>query len=493
MTESTAIPVQEDTEFLDHCRSVIGSQLHDTKLILLCSRPAALSRTVRFLRELGSADPFVIAGRAGTPLDGTRQYTFGDDASDSLAERVRQISWSQWMKDRLTHPPADLLQALDAYDPECRALVYNVAFGEPEQLLGRRRLGRRLPRWAEYEDKTRVDAFWDRCGIDRPPSTVVPAADAAAVAAAVAELDQGAGAVLAGDTRSGVHGGAVGLRLVRSRHDLDQALDYLRRISGSVRVAPFVTGIPCTIHGIVLEDEVAVFQPMEMLVLPRSSGDFVSTGVCNSFWAPRDPAATAAIRSLTRRVGERLREEAGYGGGFTVDGILAPGGFLPTELNARLGSGLGDADPVSGLPLRLLSVLAQERRGIDYRAADLERVVNRGIAEHPVMECALLLSGPTHATATRLGLRHAGTRLERCPAGDEPDVVLEVAPAGPDTAVSVSVRSARPCDPHGPMADLVVEALRICREVGLDTAELDGLETHHLEARIPASADRETS
>ena len=88
---------------------------------------------------------------------------------------------------------------------------------------------------------------------------------------------------------------------------------------------PFLEGIPCSIHGV-------VFHP-------------------------------------DRRVGAGLRERVGYRGAFTVDGVLAAQGFLPTELNPRLGAGLSTMTrDLPGLPVGLLDRVLIEGEPVAFAA-----------------------------------------------------------------------------------------------------------------------------
>jgi hypothetical protein len=50
-----------------------------------------------------------------------------------------------------------------------------------------------------------IDEFWDRAGIERQPSIVVPLGEAAE---ASRTIDRGDGTVWAADAREGFHGGA---------------------------------------------------------------------------------------------------------------------------------------------------------------------------------------------------------------------------------------------------------------------------------------------
>jgi hypothetical protein len=169
--------------------------------------------------------------------------------------------------------------------------------------------------------------------VTRAPSEVV-AAEPEALRAAARRLDRGAGTAWAGDARQGFSGGAFCLRWVRDEQDAAEAAAFLAARCGQVRVMPFLKGIPSSIHGIVFP-----------LRWPRSG---------RSRWSPcaargrpacttsgRPPSGTppdedrAVMRDLVRRVGAGLRHRVGYRGAFTVDGVLAAEGVLPTEPNPR--------------------------------------------------------------------------------------------------------------------------------------------------------------
>ena len=155
----------------------------------------------------------------------------------------------------------------------------------------------------------------------------------------------------AADARDGLHGGAFGLRWVRPGDDGRKSFASLSRTANRIRVMPFLEGIPASIHGIVFRDAVAVFRPVEMVVLRPTTGDRLLYAGCATAFDPK-PGDREAMRDFAHRVGTALRERVGYRGPFGVDGIVAEEGLLPTEMNPRsgaaftpLGQGLG------GLPL----------------------------------------------------------------------------------------------------------------------------------------------
>ena len=138
---------------------------------------------------------------------------------------------------------------------------------------------------------------------------------------------------------------------------------------------PFVEGVPCSIHGLVFPEGVAVFRPVELITLRRCvDGQFVYAGTA-TFWDP-EPEARERMRVLARRVGRCLRDRVGFGGAFTLDGVLAGTEFVPTELNARMGAGFQHLmDALPELPLGPLALAAQHGERLDYRPGALEALV----------------------------------------------------------------------------------------------------------------------
>jgi hypothetical protein len=82
------------------------------------------------------------------------------------------------------------------------------------------------------------------------------------------------------------------------------------------------------------------------------------------------------MRKVARRVGECLRNRAGFRGLFTVDGVMSEEGFLPTELNPRAGAGLqGMTTAIPELPFALLAIAVQAGEALDFRPEVLESLV----------------------------------------------------------------------------------------------------------------------
>ena len=155
-----------------------------------------------------------------------------------------------------------------------------------------------------------------------------------------------------------------------------QARAALAEHCDQVRVMPFVDGVPCSIHGIVLPDGLAVLRPVEMVVLRRILDDgsrkFFYAG-CATFWDPSDDVRTQMV-DVARRVGEQLRAEVDFKGTYTVDGVAAPDGFWPTELNPRFGAGINTIARAGGdVPILLINEVVGSGLPLGISAADLER------------------------------------------------------------------------------------------------------------------------
>ncbi len=243
----------------------------------------------------------------------------------------------------------------------------------PASLEGRRIYAPRLPASLALEDKVQIDAFWDAVGVRRAPSEVV-ATEPRAMNAAARRFDRGLGTVWAGDARDGIHGGAMVCRWMRRDEDMSQDAAFFAGRCDRVRVMPFLEGIPCSIHGIVFEDAVATFRPVEMVTL-RPPGSRLRYCGAATFWDP--PAGDREyMRRTARRVGLALRERIRFRGPFTIDGVMSADGFLPTELNPRAGAGLAVLGrSVPELPLGLLNLAVTEGEPLEFRPQDLESLV----------------------------------------------------------------------------------------------------------------------
>lgn len=333
---------------------------------------AAWTEHTALLESLGVTEMMVYAteGRGVGPVPDLPTVVVEPPAGLALMDGIR------FGNDALADPSPAVRRALDAFDPHGEALVVGSFLSATPELAGREFLAYRHPAWEALEDKVVVDAFWDRASVDRQPSAVVPLAG---VGAASARLDRGTGTVWAADARDGFHGGGSQTYWVTDAASADHARNGLAAVCDMVRVMPFVEGVPCSIHGIVLPDGVVVLRPVEMVVLRsrrRGFGEFVYAG-CATFWDPPD-AIRGQMREVARRVGRRLDDEVGFRGTFTVDGVAAADGFWPTELNPRFGAGIMTIARASGLPMLMLHHVIAGGHPVGRAAADIERDLLEG-------------------------------------------------------------------------------------------------------------------
>ena len=271
-----------------------------------------------------------------------------------------------------------------------------------------------------------IDGFWDAVGVRRAPSRIV-ATEYDALRSAATELDRGRGTVWAADARDGTHGDGMGLRWVRHGDDGRESFVSLRRMADRIRVMPFLEGIPASIHGIVFPDSVAVFRPVEMVVLRPTAGDRLHYAGCATALDPR-PDDRTAMRDLAYRVGAALREAVNYRGPFGIDGILAEEGYLPTELNARTGGAMGrPLAQGAGLPLTPLCLAVTEGEQLDYRPDLLEQAVVESADAHRT--CAGWSVTPLGIEENRmLDVVRDGDEYRESRPGEEPHGTLQAGP-----------------------------------------------------------------
>lgn len=310
------------------CRQVIEGFIRDRRILFIVDVLASATETARLFDEMG-AELRVIAAVTGVGDLPSVEYRLLGGTRGSIMEGI-------WGFERAVHsPPIEVIEWLDAWDPDRSALVFSSVVGDIHTMAGRSVYGARRAEWAALEDKTVIDELWDATGTRRAPREVVPVAEAERV-----HRSFGGESVWVADNRDGWHGGADRVRWIADDRQLTTARAFFARVADRVRVMPFLDGIPCSIHAYVLPHRVHVFRPVEMLILrDREHGRFVYASVATT-WDPH-PDDRAEMRAIARRVGEHLRLTLGYRGGFSIDGVMTTDGFLPTELNPRFSAGLG--------------------------------------------------------------------------------------------------------------------------------------------------------
>jgi hypothetical protein len=384
----------------------LGTVFAGRRVVLAGAAAAAWTEHIDVLRAAGVDDVLVVADTWGAgDLPDVQVVVVEAPPGRTVMEQIR--SGERFLAD----PPPEVRTALDQFDPEGEALVVGTFLNVSTHLAGRPFLTYRRPEWVALEDKVVVDEFWDRAGVDRKPSAVVPLDDAERAAAT---LDRGDGTVWAADARDGFHGGAAQTYWVADDESLAVAVVGLRPVCDRVRVMPFLDGVPCSIHGIVLPDGVAVLRPVELVTLRRERR-FVYAG-CATYWDPPDDVREQ-MRSIARTVGSRLAADVDFRGTFTVDGVVDADGFWPTELNPRFGAGINAIARASGLPILLINDLVAGGHDLDRPAETIEaELIGRADADRGG---GTWMGGLTHGAEP--GIRHVdghtvtiGERFVRC-------------------------------------------------------------------------------
>jgi hypothetical protein len=316
-------------------RHHLGGLLRDRRVICALAPLAGYVDWVALLEQVGARRPLLVASAIGAgpvPRPDQADVILLDlPPTTSTTEEVRR------QDQVLRQLPHDVVRAVDGYDPERTAVWLTSPFIGTGPVLGREVVCGRPEAWFALEDKLVADDVWDAVGAPHASSEVVPV-DAAQLASASVRLDEGAGVVWAGDARDGFNGAGDLVRWVVSEDDASDALGLFARHCDRVRVMPFLDGVPCSIHGLVLPRGTAVFRPVELAILRGPERRFVYGGLGTTWDPPQEDCAQ--MRDLARRTGENLRVRAGYRGAFGIDGVLSVDGFRPTELNTRLSAGI---------------------------------------------------------------------------------------------------------------------------------------------------------
>lgn len=354
----------------DYYKAQLRPLFEGKKIVVAMGPLAAATKKVADLRDLGAEDFLVLADSRGAGAVPSPPVPWIDLSTPNEGLNLSLHAYAE----RLGHPDNGWLPALESFDPEGTAMAITAFHAHLDHVAGRPCFGARPRPWRQYEDKLLIEAFWDRAGIARAPSKIVPVTREA-LTDAVAVVDRGAGTVWAADNRDGWHGGAEKIRRVVTGESFERALAFLSERADQVRVMPFLEGLPCSIHGMVFADTVIAFRPVELVVFQRpGDGAFHYAGAA-TYWDP-SPEDRAAMRQIARVAGEQLRDEVDYRGTFTVDGVMTQDGFLPTELNPRWGAGLRILNQsVPDLPLVLIDRALRQGLTFDARAVELEALL----------------------------------------------------------------------------------------------------------------------
>jgi hypothetical protein len=256
--------------------------------------------------------------------------------------------------------PGWLTEQADSFDPRRQATLLFVDPLDPRRAGARRRFGGRSPLMRVLENKAINDSVWDAIGMPRARSVVAdPPADLTQLGALV---DEGAGVVCAIQPTNGSPlAGGDGIYWWRDRSPayLDVGTNQFR-----VKLMPLLAGLPARIHGLVTAHDTIAFPPLEIIAPTRPDrGTFLCAGAVPTLGGDEE------LLSTTERAGSALQRVLGYHGAFSIDGILTPAGFRPTDLNARLTSAMEGASCALRIRLQLANLLAREGVELDSEAA----------------------------------------------------------------------------------------------------------------------------
>lgn len=297
----------------------------------------------KIISEWGS-DPLLVAAHEGTGELPPGDIHYTRSGGNTIVESIREFFAA------VEHPRPEVQAAVDTFDPDGTARVLAEPFATARTMLGRPTFGVRRAQWSAWEDKMRVDRLWDELGIAHAPYRIVSLPEAPKAAR---DVETDLGTVWVADNSRGWHGGGEYVKWVSGPAAYEEVVGWFEGRAQRVRVMPFLEGLPASIHGWVTNSGVAVFLPVEILMLrPSDRSGFVYAGVSTLWSAPEQ--ATDVMRDIARRVGEALSKSDAYRGPFGIDGILTADGFRPTELNPRMSAGAGVQLGAVDLPLGLL-------------------------------------------------------------------------------------------------------------------------------------------
>ncbi len=400
------------------------------KLVLATGSVAASGWHTHFLKAMGAESQLLLANEAlpegGLPPGCLAEQV--DCQSLPVRDAVSVMDFLKRYERLLQSLPEEVSAAVEAFDPEARALVIPIDYLQAGRVAERAVYGARAESGIRLEDKTLIDALWDEAGLRRAPSRVV-VLDSREPEAAYEALNRGRGVVLAGDAREGWHGAGEKTRWATTRQELSAVLAFLGQRCRHARVMPFLEGVSCSIHGLAFPDYVAAFRPVENVVLhPPGTTEFRFWGNA-SFWEP-GMEERAGMRNAAKRVGAILRDRHGFFGAFSIDGVLTREGFLPTELNPRFSAGLGAmARVLTEFPLYYLHLALCHGEAWPHRAEDIEAACLHAFDRQPVAAIGIWERFRQSETRTVEAVRTEDGGFREMRTGEDVDLNIRLGPS----------------------------------------------------------------
>lgn len=456
------------TEWRDDDRSTFEEILRTQLQDIYSARPWIVSsEIVQAAADL--ADQLRLAGADRTLAIGAYQGV--GDLPEAIEHIVIGDAYTGFKMEAIRHadqvlrsPPPAVLEAVDRFDPHgsARAIVdFTMSAGTR---CGRPTFGARPRQWEELEDKIAVARLWEDAGVRTAPSECLDLdSPRSVITSHHRRLASANGTVWSVDNRAGWHGGAHGTFWVPDEEVAVRVLDRLDPRHRRIRMMPFLDGIPCSIHGMVIGETTIAFRPIESLVyLSRRTARFVYARA-SSHWDPPQ-SVRDGMRAVAVAVGRVLRERVGYRGIFTVDGVLTASGFRPTEVNTRYGAALpASMETVDGEPINLfLTNVAVIEGLLDVDPSTLERWVCANLDAHRFCSSFFETTGSPSEERHRQVVFEAGGRLWLS-GGDDPDVAVVAdvhwAAKGETGMLRITAGSDLPIGPAS--APLVLEIARL--------------------------------
>jgi hypothetical protein len=369
---------------------------------------AGLTPYVEWMRGLGCRTLVLSTARGAGPVPGPGECVVVEVVPPPTAMVTEELR----ILDRLTRElPEHAVAAIEEFDPDRAGIWFTSPFvTTDEPALGRPVTGGRPASFLALEDKMLADEIWAAADVPCAPHLIVPV-DEEALATATDRMAGPLGVVWSGDARDGFNGGGNYVRWVLDEDDRTAAYGFFAPRCDRVRVMPFLDGVPCSIHGIVLPDGTAVLRPVEIAMLRNVNERAFVYGGLGTSWDPPD-ADREQMRAIARRVGAHLKAVHGYRGAFGIDGVLTADGFRPTELNTRMSAGLTAVGEVDRRFFTLLQ--ANLVAGVDtgLTVADVEGLV-RLMDENRIGKAVALAEGAKVGGEHSYPLAWDGTTFRR--------------------------------------------------------------------------------
>jgi hypothetical protein len=397
----------------DQVAAVLRRRLAGENVIVFCSQHEEVPAWQRLLETAGVNSVLVLAFD-GPQLSPLLAHPSHREAGELVAARHRLLG--------TLSGKSPLAQMVDGFDPARRAVLLVTDPLDPREVGERHLFGAKHPSWSLVEHKSVVDTLWDVMGVDRAESVTLDRPGALLRPGALAVTGIVASWQPLGEAPTA---GGSGIRT---------ALTEIDDGPFRVRVMPHLTGRPCRLHGLTSADRTVVFPPLELLVPQRrEGGSFLCAGS-----APLSAPEQAPLTALTRRLGDQLRAFLAYRGGFSVDGILTPDGFRPTDLNTRVTSALESLPATVRVAVHACALAA--RAGlIDLPGPALGRYVAHAFRQ--TGELLIRAPFPDNDRLVREPVRWSGAVLVS--AGHaEPHGVLDIGPGARGAVLNARLRHA---------------------------------------------------